>query len=335
MGAKKTRDWKYYLKSLIGILIMILFPLLPAPDPITPAGMAVIGQMIGLIVLWTFVDMMWPTFLAIILFGLRALEIYPMIQIDDDPWEIGKNFPVECGILGDIQKSVARLNILLEPETELTEAARARAQVIGKKTGVIYEALMAKAGAEKDRSPVAVTALASAVAKVMDEDVCIVDDCWSSSAILRQIVDFKDENTLFRPRNGGSIGFGLPGGLGVKMALPKKKVLVISGDGSAAWSMQTFWTAAHYKIPVTFVITNNGTYRQVKNVRQRILGGNPAKERHLGMDIDQPVISFSDLAQSMGVKGCQVKEPSLLADTIREAMDSNEPRVVEVFIESK
>ncbi|MBB5265253.1 thiamine pyrophosphate-dependent acetolactate synthase large subunit-like protein [Catenibacillus scindens] len=53
------------------------------------------------------------------------------------------------------------------------------------------------------------------------------------------------------------------------------------------------------------------------------------------MDIDQPVISFSDLAQSMGVKGCQVKEPSLLADTIREAMDSNEPRVVEVFIESK
>ena len=268
--------------------------------------------------------------------GIHVLpEELPVIQIDDDPWELGKNFPVECGIHGDIQKTVARLNVLLEKEEALIARAKARTETIGKQTGAVYEALLAKAEAEKDHTPVAVTALASAVAKVMDKDVCIVDDSWSSSAILRQIVDFKDENTLFRPRNGGSIGFGLPGGLGVKMALPEKKVLVISGDGSAAWSMQTFWTAAHYKIPVTFVITNNGTYRQVKNVRQRILGGNPAGERHLGMDIDRPVISFVDLAQSMGVKGRQVRDPSLLVEALTEAMDRQEPWVVEVFIESK
>ena len=133
-----------------------------------------------------------------------------------------KNFPVECGILGDIQKSVARLNILLEPATELAEAARARAQVIGKKTGVIYEALMAKAGAEKDRSPMAVTALASAVAKVMDEDVCIVDDCWSSSAILRQIVDFKDENTLFRRETAEASALACPEALELRWLCKEK-----------------------------------------------------------------------------------------------------------------
>ena len=76
-GIQKKHSWSYYVKSLIGILIMILFPLIPAPAPITSAGMMVIGQLLGLIFLWSFVDMMWPTFLAIILFGLRAKEIYP------------------------------------------------------------------------------------------------------------------------------------------------------------------------------------------------------------------------------------------------------------------
>ena len=77
VSSVKKHDISYYVKAVIGILIMVLFPLLPAPAPITTAGMAVLGQMIGLIFLWTFVDMMWPTFAAIVLFGLQALNIYP------------------------------------------------------------------------------------------------------------------------------------------------------------------------------------------------------------------------------------------------------------------
>ena len=73
----KKRNTAYYIKSIIGLAIMIFFGMLPAPAPITPAGMAVLGEFIGLIFLWTTVDMVWPTFAAIVLFGFHATEIYP------------------------------------------------------------------------------------------------------------------------------------------------------------------------------------------------------------------------------------------------------------------
>ena len=75
--ANKTKDAAYYIKSVIGLAIMIFFGYLPAPEPITHAGMVLLGQFIGLIFLWTTVDMVWPTFAAIICFGFIATDIYP------------------------------------------------------------------------------------------------------------------------------------------------------------------------------------------------------------------------------------------------------------------
>lgn len=74
---KKTRNGTYYLKSLIGLAIMVFFGYLPAPAPMSQLGMIVLGQFIGLIYLWTFVDMAWPTFAAIVLFGPIANKVYP------------------------------------------------------------------------------------------------------------------------------------------------------------------------------------------------------------------------------------------------------------------
>jgi di/tricarboxylate transporter len=77
-AAKKNKiDSKYIIKALIGIAIMVFFRFIPPFDPITPSGMAVLGEFIGVIYLWTAVDMMWPTFVAIILFGFDAFTIYP------------------------------------------------------------------------------------------------------------------------------------------------------------------------------------------------------------------------------------------------------------------
>ena len=73
----KKKDTAYYIKSIIGIAIMIFFGLIPAPEPITQTGMILLGQFIGLVFLWTFVDMVWPTFAAIICFGFIATDVYP------------------------------------------------------------------------------------------------------------------------------------------------------------------------------------------------------------------------------------------------------------------
>lgn len=74
---EKSKTMAYYIHSIVGIAIMLFFQLLPAPMPITPVGMAVLGIMLGMIYLWTFVDMVWPSFIAIVMFGLQALAVYP------------------------------------------------------------------------------------------------------------------------------------------------------------------------------------------------------------------------------------------------------------------
>ena len=264
-------------------------------------------------------------------------ERIKIIQVDEDPWQIGKNFFVDCGIQGDLKVTVAELNQAIRrdmPSNGRKEAA-SRVKEIAAEKSELCRQLERQAEEEKDRVPISISRLMREIQRAMTPDTVIVDECWSSSAMLRQTLDLSKPKSFYRAREGGSIGWGLPGALGVKMGLPDKQVIAVSGDGSAAWSMQSFWTAARYRIPVTYVITNNATYRQVKLVRKQVLGGDdPLNERHEGMDLDDPVVDFCLLAQSMGVHGERVKGPEALGAALREAVHSGQPRLVEVFVEN-
>jgi benzoylformate decarboxylase len=260
-----------------------------------------------------------------------------VIQIDENPWEIGKNFPVDCGIQGDIKAVLEELNgrIESEPPSTMRQDAQKRIQEIGQEKSKLNEKLKKQIESEKGNVPISISRLMVEIKEAVTPDTVIVDECWSASGMLRQVLDLAKPKTFFRARRGGSIGWGLPGALGVKLGLPDKPVISVCGDGSAAWSMQSLWTAARYRIPVTFVITNNATYRQVKLVRKLVLGDYPLNEKHAGMEIDDPVIDFSMLARSMGVKGEAVKNPGDLGRALKAAIASNEPRLVEVFIENR
>jgi len=260
-----------------------------------------------------------------------------VIHIDENPWEIGKNFPVDCGIQGDIKAVLAELNGSIENRipSRVREEAKERAKEIAQEKSRLNDQLKIQIENEKDRVPISISRLMTEIRDSMTPDTVIVDECWSASGMLRQILNLTKHKTFFRSRKGGSIGWGLPAALGVKLGLPDKQVVVVSGDGSAAWSIQSLWTAARYRIPVTFVITNNATYRQVKIVRKRVLGDYPLDEKHEGMELDNPVMNFSMLAQSMGVKGEAVKRPEELSRTLKAAIGSREPRLVEVFVENR
>lgn len=260
-----------------------------------------------------------------------------IVQIDENPWEIGKNFPVDCGIQGDIKAVLAELNELIEKgmSPKGREEAKERVKEIAQEKSEMGDQLKIQIENEKDCVPISISRLIKEIRDTMSPDTVIVDECWSSSGLLRQVLDLVKSKTFFRSRKGGSIGWGLPGALGVKLGLPDKPVVAIVGDGGAGWSIQSLWTAARYRIPVTFVITNNATYRQVKLVRKIVLGEYPLSEKHLGMELDEPVLNFSMIAQSMGVKGESVKDPRDLSPALKAAFDSGEPRLVEVFVENR
>ena len=260
-----------------------------------------------------------------------------IVQIDEDPWEIGKNFPVDCGIQGDLKAVLAELNELIGNgmSSEEREKADGRAKEIAGEKSKLEHQLKTQIENERDRLPISISRLMTEVREAMIPGTVIVDECWSSSGMLRQVLDLTKPMPFFRSRKGGSIGWGLPGALGVKLGLPDKPVVAVSGDGGAAWSIQSLWTAARYRIPVTFVITNNGTYRQVKLVRKIVLGDYPLNEKHEGMELDEPVLNFSMMAQAMGVKGEAVRAPEDLGRVLKAAFQSGEPRLVEVYVENR
>ena len=256
-----------------------------------------------------------------------------VIQIDNNPWEIGKNFPAAAGIEGDIKASLAELNNALKKRmsSKARDAAKARAEKISKEKRKITEAFLEKARKEKDQVPIAVSRLMQELRDSLKPGTRIVDDCWSSSSTLRRSIDFKEPKSFQRTR-GGSIGWGMPGALGVKLASPDRPVVAVVGDGCAMWSIQSLWTAAHYDIPVTYVICANASYCQVK-LMKNLLMGEQAKGRYLGMDLDEPRIDFSQLAEAMGVHGQKVERPEQLREALRSALELGKPAVVEVCIE--
>jgi len=218
------------------------------------------------------------------------------------------------------------------PPAQARQQAQRRAAEAAEEKAQARAIAEARWAAERDAVPISASRLMSEIAAVMTPDTVIVDDCWTSSGVLRQMLEPNRPKSYFRARKGGSIGWGLPGALGVKLGMPDKEVIAVSGDGSAAWSMQSLWTAARYDIPVTFVITNNATYGQVKVVRRLVLGDYPLREKHEGMELDRPVMDFTLLAKSLGVESERVADPDRLGPALRRAVGSGEARLVEVMV---
>ncbi|MCL5734976.1 MAG: thiamine pyrophosphate-binding protein [Actinobacteria bacterium] len=258
-----------------------------------------------------------------------------IIHIDDNPWELGKNLPTDCAMQGDIRVTLKELNAALAADlpTEARERASERARRIAEEKSASDAEFYARLEAGQLGLPIRIPRLMTEIDKCVGPGTVVVDECWSASAVLRRTLRLTKPRSFFRSRKGGSIGWGLPGALGVKLGMPDKDVLAIVGDGGAGWSMQSLWTAARYEIPVTYVITNNATYGQVKLVRAAVLGPYPLSEKHVGMELDYPVIDFTMLAQAMGVVAQKVAHPDEFGDALQDAIASGEPRLVEVLVE--
>jgi benzoylformate decarboxylase len=257
-----------------------------------------------------------------------------IIQIDNNPWQIAKNFPVSSGVEGDIKVAIGELiKALKKGLPSLAKAnAKNRADLISGETRNMRLAFAEKAQKERDKTPIAVSRLMTEIRDALKPATLLVDDCWSCSAVLRQTLDLKRPLSYQRSRGGGSIGYGLPGALGVKLASPDKPVVSIVGDGSAMWSIQTLWTAAHYNIPVTFIVCANSIYRQVRRMKHIIMG-EKARGRYLGTDLSHPRNDFCKMAEGMGISARRVDRPEQLNKVLTLALASNQPNLVEVIIE--
>ena len=257
-----------------------------------------------------------------------------LIHLDTDPWELGKNYPPQVAILGDPKTTLPDITEALRKAMSSGTRGAARERLDAAKAATLAEreALKAKAREMARQTPVQPLSLLNAIGEMLPKDAVVIDETISSGAGIRSLIRSDDPQSFYGLRGGG-IGWGLPAALGVKLALPDRPVLALVGDGSAMYTCQALWTAAHERIAAVFVILNNSSYRILKQrlVAQRGLAAQV--DRFVGMELTDPVIDYVNLARSLGVAAERVTSVHDATDLIAKGLKSDAPLLIDVPVD--
>ncbi len=215
-------------------------------------------------------------------------------------------------------------------------AAAARNQALQALKQQDAEAQRARAAKRWDSAPISMPRLMAEVERVLPADAIVVDEAITAGPDLARTVHFERARDYVGARGGG-IGQALPGALGIKLAHPDRPVVALSGDGSAMYSIQALWTAAHHELAVAFVILNNREYRILKHnmdtYRQRF-GAKPDRG-YPNMDLSSPDLGFVEIARGLGVDGMRVTTPGELGPALERALGAGRPFLLDVAIEGR
>jgi benzoylformate decarboxylase len=257
-----------------------------------------------------------------------------IIHLDVDPWELGKNYPAEVALLGDPKATLPELTAAVRACMTTGARARARERFIATSEAISSDraALRAIAKAESARSPVLARALLQAIGDMLPTDAVVIEETISSSAGIRELIRSDDPQSFFGLRGGG-IGWGLPAAIGVKLALPDRPVLALIGDGSAMYTCQALWTAAHDRVPVVFVILNNASYRILKQRVHALRGHAAQTDTYVGMDLIEPMIDFVGLAKSLGIAAERTRTVAETTDLIAKGLADGAPMLIDVGLD--
>jgi len=258
-----------------------------------------------------------------------------VVQIDINPWEIGKNFTADLAFLADPKSALLELaeQVRRRRTPEQARAIAARAESIAERTRTARAQYWERARASWDAKPISAARLMHEVKQALPENFLIFSESITNQAHLSAAVEPTEPGRMIKVRGGG-IGPGLPGSLGAQLARPDRKVVGICSDGAAMYSISALWTAAHHKIPVTYVMLNNAAYRILKLNMVEYLGKGARGRRFVEMDLTDPDLRFDRMAESMGVPGRRVERPEDLAPALREAIAHDGPSLVDVALES-
>ena len=254
-----------------------------------------------------------------------------VVQIGLNDWEMGKNYPTDIAIHADVGETMRALIPALERQggAALARTARERLAALSKiNWSARNPKIREQAAAGSAASPIEPDWLMLNIVDALPADAIIVNESLTSSRALPDLMPYRDRYGFHGNASGG-IGWGLPAAVGVQLAHPNRPVVCLSGDGSAMYSIQALWTAAHLNLPVTFVITNNRSYRILK---QRLLGFHKS-DAYIGMDFDSPQIDFAGIARSLGVTAETVTEPDAIRPALDAALARRGPTLLDVIVD--
>ena len=256
------------------------------------------------------------------------------IHVTQDAHELGKNYHVDAGVLGDPGRVMTQLAEKVEDRLADEERERRIEEVLGTKE--MLASTMQQLG--EDPTPEGDTRASKAdlvdtMSDVLDEDTLIVDEGVTSKFALLTRYALQPEG--FIATKGGGLGYGLPATVGAAVAEAAsddpKEVVGYIGDGSYLYYPNTMYTAAAMDLDLTVIVPDNRNYRILKENTVNMMGGTEDDYDFVGMDFD-PHVDIPKNAESHGARGELIETPEEIPDALAAALDRDGPDVLDVLV---
>ena len=242
-----------------------------------------------------------------------------IVQIEVDPQELGRNYPVEVGIEGDAR---AVLQEILEQVRAQEPRPNAR-WVSEIHDWAVRRQARLDAEARDSSSPVKPQRVYGELRKVMPRDAIIALDAGLAPNFGQDRLNFYEPRSLMTSLDLGGLGFSFPASLGAKFAAPERPVVNFNGDGGFLFNAQEFATAVRYKLRVVTVIMNNSCWGSEKAYQRYAFD-----ERYVGADTNNP--RYDRYAELFGGHGFYVERPEDIGDAFLAALNADGPSIIEI-----
>ncbi len=257
---------------------------------------------------------------AILAVGTRLVEqaVYiglpqgiPTIQLDVDAAEVGRNIQPTVGIVGDAKLGLAALTDLVAGGAKRPSRAAELAAVKEQVADILFEL-------QPQQS------MTAALRAALPDDGIVVSEMTQMGYYAGVGLPIYEPRTYLTPGYQGTLGYGYATALGAQVGQPDKKVIAICGDGGFMYNVQELATAKQHNIPLVGIVFNDSAFGNVKRIQKSRLNG-----QTIASELQNP--DFLALAHAFGVAGMRAATPDALEGSLREALATNEPVLIEVL----
>jgi acetolactate synthase-1/2/3 large subunit len=254
-------------------------------------------------------------------YGADIAKAAAVVQIERDPAEVGRNRRADVAILGDAASILGQLARALPPEADFAEWT---AELRVEETRQLARRAEWELG---DQRPMNHYRFARAVADAVDDDTIVIGDGGDVVAITAKVVEPRQPGHWLDPGPLGCLGVGAPFALAAKKRFPRKKVLVVSGDGSFGFNGFDFESCVRLGLPVTVVVGNDAGWGQIRGPQIMAFGADRAPATRLAPT------RYDRVVEAFGGRGRHVEDPALLTAALREALAGDTVTCIDVPID--
>jgi acetolactate synthase-1/2/3 large subunit len=253
-----------------------------------------------------------------------------LIHIDLDFHEIGKNFPVEIGIMADAKLALDQLLEALAERGKRRDYRNTSYFADIQKAQADYWAAFADIR-DYDGMPMSISRALAEMRAVAPRDSIWVTGAGNSQTQVHQELPFYCPRTHITSGGFSTMGFTVPGAIGVALAAPNKKVIGVCGDGDFMATMQELAIAVQKELPIVYVIMNNRAWQSIENLQITAYGKDrKINTRFIAKDGSNYSPDFVAIAKGFGARAAKVTAPAEMAKLLKEAFESERTTVIEV-----